>query len=210
MGANDSADNDGEKKDTPVVKQEKGAGQQRNRPRYYNNRNQGNRIPKKKDFTGACASLSGHVFEAGNNRMIQMADHAATHEAIKNYIGVTYDPHVLKSIETDALDMPPQPTLVTAGATATRSEELIFNKKVDRWLARCEKIELELKQVFSLYLGQCDEDIKAALTESPAWRQSNEDKDVLRLVRIINSVTFNYKSGQEPFLTMFLTMKELT
>ena len=54
--------------------------------------------PKKENFQGACTELTSHVFEAGANRSAQISTYNTSMEAIKNYVGINYDPHVLQSI----------------------------------------------------------------------------------------------------------------
>ena len=101
MGATeDTTNNGGEKK--IVVKDErkggKGGGQGYFIPRNYGRENS-DKSPKKEKFQGACTDLIGHVFEAGANRSAQIATYTTSMEAIKNYVGINYDPNVLQSIE---------------------------------------------------------------------------------------------------------------
>ena len=94
---------------------------------------------------------------------------------------------------------PPEPTIVTeADGTISKMEEIKYGKKYDRWLTRTEKVEKEMKQVYSVYYGQCDEDMKVCLTEDPTFKQVNEEKDLIRLYKILQGVNFSYRPSQEP------------
>ena len=73
--------------------------------------------------------------------------------------------------------------------------EMKFKSKYDRWLTPTERIEKELKQVYSKYFGQCDEDMKATMAEDIKFETANQEKDVLTLRKILQSVNFSYKSS---------------
>ena len=49
----------------------------------------------------------------------------------------------------------------------------------------------------------CDEDIKASLAEYPDFKLANEEKDLIKLYKILQSINFSYRSNQEPILTMW-------
>ena len=122
MGATEDTTNDsGEKK--IVVKDEgkggKGGGRGYFIPRH-SGRGNSDKSPKKEKFQGACTELIGHVFEAGANRSAQIATYNISMEAIKNYVGINYDPHVLQSIEEMDEITPEEPELITP-ITPTKS-----------------------------------------------------------------------------------------
>ena len=101
MGATEDTANDGGEKKI-VVKDEskggKGGGREYFIP-HHSERGNSDKSPKKEKFRGACTELTGHVFEAGANRSAQIATYNTSMGAIKNYVGINYDPHVLQSIE---------------------------------------------------------------------------------------------------------------
>ena len=55
--------------------------------------------PRKEKFQGACAELTGHVFEAGSSRVNQIASYTVTMEHMKTPVGQKYDPVVLETIK---------------------------------------------------------------------------------------------------------------
>ena len=115
MGATEDTANDGGKKNI-VVKDEgkggKGGGRDYFIPRH-SKRGNSDKYPKKKKFQGACTELTGHVFEAGANHSAQIATYNTSMEAVKNYVGINYDPHVLQSIEEMDDITPEEPELIT-------------------------------------------------------------------------------------------------
>ena len=101
MGATEDTANDGWEKKI-VVKDERKGGKGGGRGYFiprHSGRGNSDKSPKKEKFQGACTKLIGHVFEAGANRSAKIATYNTSMEAIKNYVGINYDPHVLQSIE---------------------------------------------------------------------------------------------------------------
>ena len=87
------------------------------------------------------------------------------------------------------ITMPPEPVIVTeADGSISKMEEIKYGKKYDRWLTRSKKVEKELEQVYSIYYGQCNEDIKSSLAKDPTFNKANEDKDLIKLYRILQNV----------------------
>ena len=156
---------------------------------------------KKEKFQGAHPDLSGYVFETAPSRTNQVANFSRVDERIRSLVGQNYDPYVLESIESRGVVLPPEPTLDTVGDA--RVNEIKYSKQYDRWLTRTEVIEKQLKQVYSIYYGQCDDEMKATLAEDPRFETIHQRKDTLGLFRILQSVNCSYKSGEEPILTLF-------
>jgi hypothetical protein len=75
----------------------------------------------------------------------------------------------------------------------SRMEEIKYGKKFDWWLSHTKKVEREIKQVFSIYYGQCNEHIKSSLTKDPTFNQVNEDKNLIALDKLLQSINFSYK-----------------
>ena len=86
--------------------------------------------------------------------------------------------------------LPKEPEMATATDDKIKKmEEMKFKSKFDRWLTRTEKIEKELKQVYSKYFGQCDEDMKATLAEDVKFDAANKEKDVIALQKSYRALT---------------------
>ena len=101
MGATEDTTNDGGEKKI-VVKDERKGGKGGGRGYFiprHSGRGNSDKYPKKEKLQGACTKLTGHVFEAGSNCSAQITTYNTSMEAINNYVGINYDPHVLQSIE---------------------------------------------------------------------------------------------------------------
>ena len=169
------------------------------------NQNQFNRrFVKKEKFLGADPDLQGFVFESAGNRAQQITNFTTVDTRIKALIGQNCDPFVLESIEKMEETLPKEPEMpAVTDETKRKMEEMKFKSKFDRWLTRTEKIEKELKQVYSKYFGQCDEDMKSTLAEDVKFDTANKEKDVISLRKILQSVNFSYRSSEEPIKTMW-------
>ena len=191
----------GEKK--PDVKNESNpnAGGSNRRGRFNNK----NKFVKKEKFMGAHPDLQGFVFEPNPIRATQIANFTNVDNRIKAVVGQQFDPAVLESIEKMAVTLPvePTPVIATGATTMDEIEKIKYRKKYDRWLTKVEKIEQQIKQVYSIYLGQCDEDIKASLAEHPDYEVANQEKNLITLLKILQSVNFSYRNNQEPILIMW-------
>ena len=131
MGATEDTSNDvGEKK--IVVKDERKGGKWGGRGYFiprHSGRGNSDKPPKKEKFQGACTELTVHVFEAGTNRSAQIATNNTSMEAIKNHVGINYDPHVLQSIGEMDYIVPEEPELITPlDPNKVRGEEIKYGK----------------------------------------------------------------------------------
>ena len=65
-----------------------------------------------------------------------------------------------------------------------------------------------MKQVYTIYYGQRNEDIKSSLAKDAAFKQANEVKNLINLYKILQNVNFSYKSSQEPILSIWNAKKD--
>ena len=167
----------------PVVKSE-------GKSPHHGGRNNANKniFIKKEKFLGADPNLRGKIFEAKRNRSDQVANFNAIDELIKAQIGAECDPYVLESLEKETLTLPSEPTPVYETKKAENDPEVMselekmkFKSKFEKFLARSDKVEMQLKQVFSKYFGQIDEDMKGSLKEDSDYEQAFHEKDVIAL-----------------------------
>ena len=154
----------------PVVKHE-------GRPPYQGGRNNANKNNNynhnaREKFLGADANLRGKIFEAKRTRSDQVANFKIVDDLIKAQVGADYDPFVLESLEQDSKAGPPEPQPVYKPKAAesdpeemSEVEKMKFKSKYDKYLTRTDKIEMQLKQVFSKYYGQVDEDMRGTLKD---------------------------------------------
>ena len=106
----------------------------------------------------------------------------------------------------------PAPVYKTKAAD-TDPDEMSEVKKMkiksnfDKCLTRTDKIEMQLKQVFSKYYGQVDEDMRGTLREYDDFERAYNEKDVIALQIMLKAINFNYKKSEEPIKMMWHATK---
>ena len=68
---------------------------------------------------------------------------------------------------------------------------------------------MQLKQVFSKYYGQVNEDMRGTLKEDDDFKCAYNAKDVIVLQKMLKAINFNYKKSKEPIKTMWQAIKDL-
>ena len=148
------------------------------------------------------------MFEAKRNQSEQVVNFTKIDEIIKSQVGTKCDPFVLKLLEKETITTPSKPTPVTIGgsddknASMSDMEKMKFKSKYDKYLTRVDKVDMQLKQIYSKYYGQCDEDMKASLKEDDDFKRAHQEKDVIKLCKLLKTINFNYKKSEEPIKTL--------
>ena len=60
-----------------------------------------------------------------------------------------------------------------------------------------------MKQVFSLFMGQMDDDTKHRLAEHKEWEVTKQGKYLIKMLEILQGINFSHTSTQEPIVTMW-------
>ena len=164
---------------------------------------------KKEKFLGADQDLQGFVFETKTTRSQQITNFRNVDERIRDQVGAKFDEYVLETLERMKVTLPPEPTPVTqADGTIAKIEELKFKSQYDRHLSRVERINTQLRQVYSKYIGQCDAEMKATLKEDSRFDEANKKKDVVELRKMLMSANHNYRTHEEPIKTIWTAKRD--
>ena len=172
---------------TPAKKQAK---QLQNRNRRAFNRPTGIKEPK---FEGRCEDLAGHIYDMANAK--QAADmYTKTTREIAEYVGRTYDQGAdtrlaIENLALPALEEPDDPA-----ADASRTAVRMWEKRVDAYIARENKLIENVKKAYSLIYGQCTEALRAKLQALAAFDTIAAESDALRLLENIKSTMFLVQS----------------
>ena len=155
-------------------------------------------------------------FEAKRNRSDQVANFNLVDKLIKAQVGAECDPFVLESLEKETLSLPTEPKPVykkkedsSESSDMSDIKKMKFKSKFDKYLNRLDKVENQLKQIFSEYYGQIDDDMKASLKEDDDSERSFNEKDVIKLRKMLKHVNFDYKKSEEPIKTLWQANKDL-
>lgn len=92
--------------------------------------------------------------------------------------------------------------MLEANELLGRTDEIIFNRKVSKWIDLNYVIEKEMKNAFALYYGQCDDKIKATLAMDNNFDTVNNSKNLIGQYKILWRVNFSYTASKEPFVTI--------
>ena len=180
------------------------------------NRNNNNNYNMREKFLGADSNLHVKIFEAKRNRSEQVVNFKTVDDLIKAQVGTEYDPFVLESLEKDSLAGPTEPTPIYEAkanpvdpSVMSEVEKMKFKARFDKFLTRTDKIEMQLKQVFSKYFGHVDDDMKGTPKEDPDFERAYNAKDVIALRKMLKTIKYNYKKSEEPIKTMYQATKDL-
>ena len=83
-----------------------------------------------------------------------------------------------------------------------------MEEPIYRYLSRVEKIKNQLKQVYSKYYGQCDEEMKHSMSVDASFEGVDRIKDVIALRKILKAVNFNIVHNEEPFKTLWMVNRD--
>ena len=83
-----------------------------------------------------------------------------------------------------------------------------FKRKYDQYLNQIHKVKMQLKQTYSKYYGQMDEEMKGTLTEDHEFKTAHPEKDVLMLRKLLKNTNFNYRRSEEPIKTLWQATKD--
>ena len=67
---------------------------------------------------------------------------------------------------------------------------------------------MQLKQTYSRYYGQIDEETKETITEDPEFEKAHLEKDVLMPRKLLKSINFNYRMSELSIKTLWQADKD--
>ena len=154
-------------------------------------------------FEGASSDLMGHVFDIMQSKTKQIDQYNSTLDHLKTYIGVHMDPMVLEAIEELSTPTLTEPLpLIQMDGTVTTINMKKWEKRYNRYLTREEQIENELKKIYAMIWGQCSDAMQTRIQESATYETTRQAKDAIGIVRIIKTISFNYRAHQEPVVAI--------
>jgi hypothetical protein len=161
-------------------------------------------------FEGASTDLKGHVFDIMPTKTKQINEYSSTLDQIKIYIGTNMDPLVLESIEDLAAKTltEPMPTEQEDGSVTPINMKK-WEKRFQRYLSREELCDTALKKVFAIVWGQCSDAMQTRIQEDKSYSAVHKTKDGIGLIKIIKSISFNYRAHQEPIVALDAVKYEL-
>ena len=137
------------------------------------------------------------MFGAKRNPSEQVANFTAVNVVVKAQVGTECDPFVLESLEREIESGPEEPLPVTIkDGLVAKTEEMKCKSEYDTYLTWVHKVELQLKQAYSKYYVHSGEETKGLLTKDPEFERTQQEKDVLKLRKLLKNNNFNYKQNK--------------
>ena len=149
--------------------------------------------PQKK-FEGAVEELSACIFNCQHN---SQAKNFQQHlETLATYVGSKYEHggdmrHCILTLLPVNLTQPSDPP-----DDASRTLTKIWEIKITEFIKRRQKIESNLKKLFSLVWGQCTELMRTKLQQMPGFEDINSHQDAIGLIKAIKGLTFKFDVKQ--------------
>ena len=144
------------------------------------------------------------MLKAKRNRSKQVANFTTTNDIVKAQVGTECDSFFLESLEKEVKIGPNEPIIVTKDdGSMSKIEEMKFKSKYDKYLNWVHKIKMQLNQTYSKYYWQINEEMKGSLTKDPEFEKAHQEKDVLKLKKLLKNINFNYKRSKELIKTLW-------
>jgi Reverse transcriptase (RNA-dependent DNA polymerase)/Zinc knuckle len=147
---------------------------------------------KQSKFEGRIDELKSFIYDC---KGIGQADQfIKTTKEITSYVARNY------TDGTDVKRCMDQMTLVNITAptdpssTATKTELKIWEKEIDEYVKRRQRLQKNVQSLFSLLLAQCTDAMQAKLESVAGYEQALADHDGIELLKIIKGIAFNFQN----------------
>jgi hypothetical protein len=141
-------------------------------------------------FEGRCDDLKGFTFDYTDSR--QKAGYNTSIKELAEYVGrtYTYGGDIRWTVENEKMFPVPCPKDVAADAGAT--DKRIWERRVDEYVKRKNKIAANCETVFSLILGQCSEYMRAKREGLGSYETTKYSFDMIALIKAIKGLTYQF------------------
>ena len=158
-----------------------------------------------KRFVGATSGLEGFVYDVGTSAHSELFTIATEKNAA--YAGRTCKEaqYVRVTIEKVEDIKIPKHVKDTEGDDAFNEKNL--NRDIEVYVKRKTIYRQKKTSVYSVVMGQYTDDMKAKLKGMSADSATDENSDVIELLKLIRQSTFDFQSNQYPFLAIHTSLK---
>ena len=156
----------------------------------------------KKKFVGETADMNGHVFQTFSETD-DRKQWTKTLEAIGRYINLKMDNSadlapVHRDLKLPVIEEPPAPD-EKKNLDKDHPEMYKWRKKFDRYLSKQEKLEDNLRSIYSLVWGQCSNAMQAKVQALEGYYDADKKCDCIWLLTQIKGVMFKFEGQKEIF-----------
>ena len=79
-------------------------------------------------------------------------------------------------------------------AGANETQKLIWKKRIEQYIAREDKLNENLKTLYSLVWGQCSDIMRQKIEASDKYQEMSATADSMELLKTIKTISFNFQS----------------
>lgn len=148
--------------------------------------------PRAPRFEGKCPDLKGYIYDASDAR--QSDQFIKTTREISEYVGRTYKYGGDIRLAVETLIAPTITPPADYGADATRTEIRIWEKVVDEHVRRISCLAENIKTLYSLVWGQCNDVVRQKVEASENYEEMARTGDGLNLLIVLKSISFHFQS----------------
>ncbi len=146
--------------------------------------------------------MNGHVFQTFSETD-DRKQWTKTLEAIGRYINLKMDNSadlapVHRDLKLPVIDEPPAPD-ESRNLDKDHPDMYKWRKKFYRYLSRQEKLEDNLRSIYSLVWGQCSNEMQAKLQALDGYDNADKNCDCIWLLTQIKGVMFKFEGQKEIF-----------
>ena len=174
--------------------------------------NQPRRNINKEKFKGFTSSLEGNVFQLPEESK-DLMQFKNTKKALKNYCKEKFLVDLSSLFQKDCI----QPTVLKPTKPRKLNEDDESVDSVDRdaykeelkiYVQETRKMQLALKALYGVILGQCSPNVEARLKIATAGQKWEEAGNCAKLLATLQQITMNYDHQRNKFLMMNKHIKE--
>jgi len=145
-------------------------------------------------FTGECEGLKDCIFDCSDARQARNFEknmkRLSIYAAGKYERGAEITTLIDELVEVEVA----KPNFYTG---SDPGEQRIYDIRINQYVINQEKLETEIKKLYSLVLGQCTEEMISKLKTLVTYKDMHIKKDALNLLKEIKGFTFMFNGEKE-------------
>jgi hypothetical protein len=162
-------------------------------------------VMREQNFSGKCDSLSGFVYDCSDGKHSDRFN-IATKE-IAEYIGreYPYGGNIRWIIQNLELFKEEEPSEMAASSSVLKKR--MWEKRVDKFIKRENKLKENCQMAYSLVIGQCTANMRAKLEAVVGYRDMESRSDLIGLIKTIKGLSFQFEGQQSKTRGLVLAHK---
>ena len=149
-------------------------------------------ILKQAKFEGKCDEIKGHIYDCSHAK--QADQFTKTTKEISEYVGRTYKYGgdirlAVINLQPPVIAMPADPP-----EEATETQKVVWKTRVQQFIAREDKLDENLRNLYSLIWLQCTDIMRQKVEATVGYNEISEQANSIELLKIIKTIAFNFQS----------------